>query len=200
MLGYIQSKTELTRSTILEILKGSGRLNELLVNPQLFMDNAVVAIRKVLHELMVDGIKYTKIGNSVYEMQEVFRDELETYFTDDVTLRVSDASKTIFENLIPLDSKVENQFARDCESSENIEFYFKLPSNFKIPTPIGNYNPDWALIFKGEKKIYFVAETKGDGQELLGSEKMKIKCGKKHFAEFNEVEYTQVTKVADLTR
>jgi type III restriction enzyme len=81
---------------------------------------------------------------------------------------LQNANKTIYENYIPLDSSVESQFAKDCESSENVEFYFKLPNWFKIPTPIGNYNPDWALIFKGERKIYFVAKTKGEGQELRG--------------------------------
>jgi len=61
MLSYIQGKTELTRNTILEILKRSGRINELLQNPQLFMDNAVIVIKSVLYELMIDGIKYEKI-------------------------------------------------------------------------------------------------------------------------------------------
>ena len=63
------------------------------------------------------------------------------------------------------DINLESDFAKDCESSENIEFYFKLPFWFKIDTPIGNYNPDWAIVFKGENKIYFVAETKSSGQE-----------------------------------
>ncbi len=99
---------------------------------------------------------------------------------------------------MPLDSGVENQFARDCESSEDIEFYFKLPFWFKIPTPIGTYNPDWAIVFQGEKKIYFVAETKSSGQELRGSEKLKIECGKAHFRNFDDVNYRRVTSVTDL--
>ena len=68
LLTYIQSKTELTRSTILEILKKSERLNEYILNPQLFMDYAVTAIRTQLYELMIDGIKYEKIGDKWYEM------------------------------------------------------------------------------------------------------------------------------------
>lgn len=198
MLAYIQAKTELTRSTILEILKQSGKLNELLINPQLFMDNTVVAIRKVLHEQMIDGIKYNKIGDTIYQMSEVFKEELETYFNKDKTFSISDPGKTIYENLIPLDSSVENQFAKDCETSEDVEFYFKLPSNFKIPTPVGTYNPDWAVVLKGEKKIYFVAETKSAGQELRGSEEMKSKCGKAHFDEFDGVIYKRVSKVNEL--
>ncbi len=83
---------------------------------------------------------------------------------------------------MPLDSEtVEMPFAENCESSEDVEFYFKLPNWFRIKTPIGNYNPDWAIVLNGEKKIYFVAETKGFGQELRGSEAMKIKCSKAHF-------------------
>ncbi|CAN5273484.1 hypothetical protein BH23BAC1_BH23BAC1_49290 [soil metagenome] len=197
MLTYIQSKTELTRSTILEVLKKSGRINELLLNPQLFMDNAANAIKTALYELMIDGIKYEKIGNTVFEMQLFEDNELEIYL-DQFTHRVSAGEKTIYENYIPLDSKVESDFAKDCESSENIEFYFKLPFWFKIDTPIGKYNPDWALVFKGEKKIYFVAETKSEGQELRGSEKMKIKCGKEHFSNFEEVVFKRVSKVSEL--
>jgi type III restriction enzyme len=162
------------------------------------MDNATKTIKSVLYELMIDGIKYEKIGNKLYEMTLFDDDGFEIYL-DSFTHTVTDPSKTIYENYIPLDSGVENQFAKDCETSENIEFYFKLPNWFKIPTPIGNYNPDWAIVFKGEKKIYFVAETKSEGQELLKSEKLKIKCGKEHFKKFDGVVYKQVTTVKDLT-
>lgn len=197
MLAYIQNKTELTRSTILEILKNSKRLKELLINPQLFMDNAVSTIKFELHQLMIDGIKYEKIGGKIYEMT-LFDDRDFEIYLDDFTHTVTDSSKTIYENYMPLDSGVENQFAKDCESSEDIEFYFKLPFWFKIPTPIGTYNPDWALVFKGEKKIYFVAETKSSGQELRGSEKLKIECGKAHFKNFEDIVYKRVSSVIDL--
>ena len=129
---------------------------------------------------------------------KLFEDNDQEIYIDQFTHAVNAPDKTIYENYIPLDSNVENQFAEDCETSENVEFYFKLPFWFKIDTPIGNYNPDWAIVFKGEKKIYFVAETKSDGQELRGSEKMKIKCGKAHFKEFEEVRFKQVSKVIDL--
>jgi type III restriction enzyme len=124
-------------------------------------------------------------------------DELEIYI-DNFTHEIKTPDKTIYENYIPLDSGVETQFAKDCESSENIEFYFKLPFWFKINTPIGSYNPDWALVFKGEKTIYFVAETKSEGQELRKSEALKVKCGEKHFKNFKDVEYKQLSKVSDL--
>ena len=188
MLAYIQSKTELTRHTILKILNKSGRLHELLLNPQLFMDNAVIAIKSKLYELMVEGIKYEKIGDKFFEMRLFEDNELDIYL-DQFTFTITDPAKTIYDNHIPLDSSVENQFAKDCESSENIEFYFKLPFWFRIKTPIGTYNPDWAIVFKGEKKVYFVAETKGKNQELRPSERMNIECGKAHFKQFEGVAF-----------
>lgn len=199
MLGYIQSKTELTRSTILEVIKKSGRIGEVLINPQLFMDNVVVAIRLQLYELMIEGIKYEKIGGKVYEMKLFEDNELEIY-VDKFTHIIDDPDKTIYENLMPLQSDVESQFAKDCASSENVEFYFKLPFWFKIKTPIGSYNPDWAVVFKNQSKIYFVAETKSLGQELRGSEKLKIKCGKEHFKEFKDIIYKRVATVSELSK
>ena len=194
-LFYIQERTELTRSTILEILNSSGRLGDMLINPQLFLDNTVAAIKEVLYELMIDGIKYEKIGSREYEMR-LFEDY--EIHINDLTFDVSKQDKTIYSNLVPLDSEVEYDFARECESRDDIEFYFKLPFWFKIKTPIGDYNPDWALIKKNEKTVYFVAETKSAGQELRISEKRKIKCGHAHFEEFDDVEYMQVTTVNEL--
>jgi type III restriction enzyme len=185
-LFYIQERTELTRSTILEILNSSGRLGDLLINPQLFLDNTVAAIKEVLYELMIDGIEYEKIGSRQYEMR-LFEDR--EIHINDLTFKVSKQDKTIYSNLIPLDSNVEYDFARECESRDDIEFYFKLPFWFKIKTPIGNYNPDWALIKK---------KTKSAGQELKTSEKRKIKCGHAHFKEFDDVEYRQVSTVGEL--
>lgn len=117
---------------------------------------------------------------------------------NDLIFIVSKKEKTIYSNMMPLDSGVEYRFAKDCETREDIDFYFKLPYWFKIKTPIGNYNPDWAVIKKNEKIVYFVAETKSANQELKTSEKRKIKCGKAHFDEFEGVEYRQVVKVSDL--
>ncbi|MBC8551224.1 MAG: DEAD/DEAH box helicase family protein [Candidatus Brocadiales bacterium] len=195
LLYYIQERTNLTRSTILKILQGSGRIGEVLINPQLFLDNAVLAIKEVLFELMIDGIKYEKIGTKEYEMR-LFEDY--EVHVNDLTFNISKKEKTIYSNLCPLDSRVEYEFAGECESRDDIEFYFKLPSKFKIKTPIGKYNPDWALIKKNEKTVYFVTETKSEGQELRVSEKRKIECGRAHFKEFDDVEYRQVATVSEL--
>ncbi|MCD4811376.1 DEAD/DEAH box helicase family protein [bacterium] len=193
--AYIQNRSGLTRSTILRILIESGRIDDILMNPQLFLDNAVAQIKEVLNELMINGIKYEKIGNSEYEMR-LFEDY--EIHVNDRTFFISRKEKTIFGNMVPLDSGVEYQFAKECETREDVQFYFKLPFWFKIKTPIGNYTPDWALIKKNEKTVYFVAETKSENQELKDSEKRKIKCGKAHFDEFEGVEYRQVSKVSDL--
>lgn len=197
IISHIQNKTELTRNTIVQILKRSGRLNDVLINPQMFLDLVVAQIRKVLDKLMVDGIKYQKIAGRVYEMTLFEDSEIEAYKEN--LYRVTKEEKTLL-NYIEFQSTVEKEFAEDCESNENIEFYIKLPRSFKIDTPLGPYNPDWALIYKNESKIYFVAETKGslDEKDLRNKENLKIKCGEKHFDEFEEVDFKKVTKVSEL--
>ena len=199
VLGYIQGKTELTRSTILKILEQSGRINDILVNPQLFLDKAIATIKTVLYNLMIDGIKYEKIGKQEFKMLLFDENEIEIYI-DQLTFEVKNNCKTIYDKFMPLDSDVENKFAKECESREDIDFYFKLPFWFTINTPIGKYNPDWALVFKNEKKIYFVAETKStsDLSKLRNEERLKIKCGTAHFKEYKDIEYKHVTKVEDL--
>ncbi len=204
VLGYIQSRTDkLTRSTIYAVLSRSERIGDILTNPQLFLDLTSQAINRTLHDIMIDGIKYQKIGDSEYEMRLFEAKELEAYLND-FTFNVTERSKTIYEEFIPLDSGAENQFAKDCETSEQVKFYFKLPNWFKIPTPIGFYNPDWAIVFEDDKKIYFVAETKETGtpsvdlSKLSGDEQLKIKCAKSHFKEFDGIEYKVVSKVGQL--
>ncbi len=197
IISYIQSKTELTRTTILKILKNSGRLNEVLINPQLFLDSFVTEIKKVLEELMVKGIKYEKIDGKLYEMTLFESEEIEGYKQS--LHKVINQGKTLY-NYIEFDSGIEEQFAKECESNENIEFYIKLPKWFTIATPIGTYNPDWALIYKDENKIYFVAETKGskDDTELRKKEEMKIECGKAHFKEFEDIKFKEIKSLSDL--
>ena len=205
VLGYIQNRTELTRSTIWHILEKSGRMDELAVNPQFFMDAIVDRVKRVLQEMMIDGIEYLKIGNSEYEMRLFEDQELEVYLND-FTFRVTDSRKTIYEEYVPLDSSVENKFAHDCETSDQVKYYFKLPEWFTIPTPIGSYNPDWAVVFEDDKKVYFVAETKDTGtpvvdlDKLHPSEKRKIRCGIAHFKQFGDLDYRVVSSVSDLAR
>ncbi len=203
ILGYIQNKTELTRKTIYDILEKSGRLKDALLNPQLFLDLSSHAIKQTLNHLLIDGIKYQKIEGFEYEMALFESEDLNIYKNDFFSI-VIDKSKTIYDNFIPLDSNVERNFAQNCETSEQVKFYFKLPNWFKIPTPIGNYNPDWAIVFENDKKVYFVVETKDTGtkevdlSKLREEEQIKIKCGKAHFNEFEGLEYSVINRVGQL--
>ena len=204
-LTYIQERTQLTRKTVFSILNTSGRMGDILINPQHFLDLATAAIEQTLYDLMIDGITYRKIGDTEYEMR-LFEDQILETYLNDFSFTVNNSSKTIYENIIPLDSHVENRFAYDCETSEQIKFYFKLPGWFKIPTPIGAYNPDWALVFEDEKKIYFVAETKDTGMsdvdfsKLHKHEQLKIVCAKAHFTEFENIEYKVINSVGALLK
>lgn len=179
ILAYLQKETELTRSTLVKILSASNRLKEFAVNPQKFMDAVAAIINKELHRLMIDGIKYERLtaGQTEWSMQ-LFRDEeLKDYFEQ--SLKVNNS---VFDSII-YDSEVERRFAEDLDKREDIKLFVKLPSFFKIETPIGTYNPDWAIVKHDDNTIYLVRETKStkDFEKLRNSEADKIKCGRKHF-------------------
>ena len=197
--GYIQSRVDVSRNTVYEILKQSNRFGELEINPQMFLDNVIGAIRRTLNSLLVEGVKYEQINGAYYEMRLFEYEEIESYLSN--LFAVSKQEKTPF-NYIPVDSAIESDFARDCEADENIKLFFKLPRGFKVPTPIGNYVPDWAVVFEDNSRVYFVAETKGtlDRQLLREVEQMKIDCGAKHFALFKPlgVEYKLAVTTRDL--
>ncbi len=196
VLSYIQSKTRLTKETILKILKKSGRIPDILKNPQQFLDLSSDIINKVLKKMMVDGIKYEKIEGSAWKMELFENDELEGYLENMV--KVQNQEKTLYDHIL-IDSNIESEFAKDLESREDVKFYVKLPNWFKIPTPIGEYNPDWAIVFETDKRVYFVAETKSAGQELRESEDMKIHCGKKHFEQFSDINFkAPVSRLAEI--
>lgn len=208
VLGELQKKTGLTRQTICHILQKSERLAEIYHNPQRFIDLVAEKINEALSQIMADGVEYHRIADRTYEMT-LFKDF--EFYLNQYSFSVSNQSKTIYEGYIALDSNTENTFARHCESSEDVEFYFKLPKNFKIPTPLGNYNPDWAVVFKGQNKVYFVAETKNTGKgiqrgvdesKLDPSEQMKIAYARKNFEhlhrDYDDLEYRVVEKVEEL--
>ncbi|NSW54320.1 MAG: DEAD/DEAH box helicase family protein [Anaerolineae bacterium] len=201
ILGYIENRTNLTRRTILRILKTSGRLPDVLINPQQFLDQAIYQISVQLQDLMIAGIKYETLDGQSYDMMLFEAKEIESYI--DTMLKVNQPHKTITDYIIiDSGSQPERQFAQDCESNEAVEFFLKLPDWFVIQTPIGPYNPDWALILKNDRRLYFVAETKsvaeGQVDNLRRHEKLKIDCGKAHFAEFDKVAYRQVRTLSEL--
>jgi type III restriction enzyme len=198
--GYIQQRVNISRNTVYEVLEQSGRYEELYINPQLFLDKVVAAIRNALDSLKVSGIKYQKINGVFYEMSLFQQEEIETYLSELQTVTASKQGKTLY-NYYPVDSDKERSFALECEAEESIRFFFKLPRGFKIPTPIGTYNPDWAIVLENDKRIYFVTETKStlETQDRRVAENMKIACGAKHFEVFEpSVEYRVAVTTRDL--
>jgi type III restriction enzyme len=180
ILAYLQNETELTRSTLVRILKESGRLTEFFVNPQRFMDSVAAILKSELHQLIVDGIKYERIPTTDAEFQwrqELFKnEELINYLT---ALQVN---HSIYEYIV-YDSQVERKFAQKLDSREDIKLFVKLPRWFEIDTPIGRYNPDWAILKHNEETLYLVRETKStkDFLKLRTTEADKVRCGQRHF-------------------
>lgn len=193
-INNIQRKTRLTKPTIFEILKESDHLKNILVNPQQVVDEVTIKINETLTRMAVDGIKYEKIAGGFWEMQRFQNEELEEYL--DRLIKVQDQQKTLYDHVIT-DSTVEETFAKDLESREDVKFYFKLPRWFKIETPLGGYNPDWAIVFENDKRVYFVAETKKEG-EIRESEEMKITCGRAHFKALDGVLFERVEKLEEI--
>lgn len=217
VLGEIQKKTQLTRQSIFDIVARSGRIDEISHNPQRFIDMVSEKILAALHDLMIDGIEYFRLPeNGDYAQSLAKWHDLEQngseFFKNEHTFFINPNDenkkrKTIFADCIALDSQTEQQFARDCENHEDVLLYFKLPAWFKIPTPIGNYNPDWALVMNNREKVYFVAETKNTGKgiqdgvdlaKLTHDEQQKIACAKKHFALFDGITYRVIQKLDEI--
>jgi type III restriction enzyme len=180
LLAYLQNETELTRSTLVRILKASGRLEEFFNNPQRFMDAVVANLKYELHRLLVDGIKYERIigtgSEAEWEMLLFKNEELINYLT---ALQVK---KSVYE-YVQYDSEVEREFARRLDEREDIKLFVKLPGWFVIDTPVGTYNPDWAILKHDGQALYLVRETKGtrDFLKLRTTEADKVRCGLKHF-------------------
>ena len=180
LLGYLQRETELTRPTLAEILERSARLGEVTRNPQQFLEHAVGAIQKSLHDLMVQGIEYERIADAEWEMHRLESDELESYVS-----RLLEVQNSLYD-VVEYESKVEYEFAKALDARKDIKLFFKLPDWFKVETPLGTYNPDWAIVREepdGQNKVYLVRETKGTKEWLKIPElqRKKIQCGKAHF-------------------
>jgi type III restriction enzyme len=189
----LQTKTELTRKTIAQILIRSGRLNEVHHNPQQFLEQAQQAIEVELRGLMIDGIKYEKINGQEYEM--LLFEEREIFGTDFNQVLVENS---IYDEVF-VDSEVERQFAEAMSTRTDIKLFIKLPGWFMVDTPIGTYNPDWAIVKENDAKVYLVRETKGTKEQLKmrGSEWAKIQCGKAHFDTL-KVDFDHVTTADEI--
>lgn len=196
VLAYLQNETELTRGTIYRILKESGRLEELFADPQSFLDKVSHIVKNVLRRSIVDGIKYERIPagsvNAEWEMRLFQNEELVNLLT------AIEVSKSIYD-CVPYDSEVERKFAEQLDQREDIKLFVKLPRWFMVDTPIGTYNPDWAILKHDGNTLYLVRETKGsrDFLKLRTSEADKIHCGQRHFEAIG-VDYKVVVSASEV--
>ncbi|MFV0498097.1 MAG: DEAD/DEAH box helicase family protein [Candidatus Fimivivens sp.] len=191
ILRAITTQTQLKRATVGRIIKESGRGGEFLENPQAFIEKALEIIKLNRHNLAINGIRYVKLAGEEYYAQEIFdSDEL----IANLDRNAVPVENSVYDHVI-YDSQVESRFAESLDNDPDVKLFFKIPSQFKIETPIGSYNPDWAVYLEhnGAKKLYFVLETKGT-TDLFGlsiPERLKIHCGAAHFAALeNEVQFS----------
>lgn len=190
IISELQEATSLTRKTLVDVLTRSGKLGEFIGNPNDFIAMVKRNLQNVVATAVQEGIQYEKIGGYVYELRELQADGAEErdLFLDRV-YKVENTDKTDFD-YIQIDSDgvgaPERQFAERLDSREDVKFFMKLPSKFKIETPMGSYNPDWAIIKQdenGNDRIYMIRETKStlDESKRRPSENAKIKAATEHF-------------------
>jgi type III restriction enzyme len=198
IIGYLQNATNLTRKTIVKILLKSETLYLFKRNPQRYMEQAAQIITAKMRLMIVDGIKYTKLGDEEYYAQELFEtEELSGYLSKNMI----ESKKSVYEYVI-YDSANEESFVTSFENNKSVKLYAKLPSWFKITTPLGTYNPDWVVLIDadGKDKLYFVLETKANTlfDSLRPTESAQIQCGKKHFEALgNEVAFKDIDSFTD---
>ena len=179
IVGEIEQLTNLTRRTIVEILKSIKEEKFLLLkkNPEEFIAKVSRLINEVKASLILNNITYHKLDE---------RHESATVFSNDKTiLRDAPLMKKHIYDYLTTDSNIESSFAKELDESVEVVVYAKLPKSFHVATPIANYSPDWAIVFDKDKvkHVYFVAETKGSDStsDLREIEKLKIQCASEHF-------------------
>lgn len=186
----------LTRSTLLEIFRRMNNKKAAMENPQVFATEVVRIIKDKLVDQLVNGIHYEKI-NDWYEMTQL-DEEIESW-QEYLTL----AAHSVYDQVI-YDSDVEKAFVEGLEKRDDVKLYLKLPRWFTVPTPVGNYNPDWAIVMEerdaygqptDKSLLYLVRETKSTMHldDLRPDERRKIACGESHFQEALGVDYRVVT-------
>jgi type III restriction enzyme len=203
LLGEITEKTQLTRRTASAILQGvqTGTFGKYRQNPEQFITEAAKLINEQKAAVIVEHLTYDTLA----ERHDI------AIFTENQTKQDfskagSKLKKHVYDYVV-VDSKVERSFVDELDTSSEVVVYAKLPRGFFIPTPVGNYNPDWAIAFQegSVKHVYFVAETKGslESLQLKGVENAKIECARKFFATLGEsdnqaVKYDVVTNYGEL--
>lgn len=185
IIDIVSNKCLIKRSTVNCILQKCERIDDFLINPQLFIESFINIINKNRSKIAVDGIKYIKIQGQEYDVKEIFsREEIPA----NLDKNAIDVKNSVYDHVI-YDSTIEKLFAIALDNDYDVKMFFKIPSKFTIKTPFGNYNPDWAVYIDkdGTKKMYFVLETKGslDSNDRRVKENLKIQCCEKHFKALN---------------
>lgn len=202
LLTDLQDKTQLTRRSLVRMLTESGRLDDFKRNPQQFIELATDSINRTKRFAIVDGIRYQRLGENDFYAQELFEHEELTGYLKNMLA----ATKSVYESVVYDSSGVERSFAEQLEKNEAVKVYAKLPGWFKVPTPLGTYNPDWAVLIDkdGTERLYFVVETKSSlfTEDLRDKESAKIECGKAHFKALavaeNPAQFIQARNIDDL--
>lgn len=185
LLGQIGEQTKLTRRTVGDILRKvrPGTFQQYRLNPEHFIAQCVALINDQKGMLLVDNLSYVILPDRINV--DILH---EAQTKQDFTKASKKLSRSVYEYVVS-DSKLERAFAEQLDIAGEVAAFVKLPGSFVIPTPVGDYNPDWAIAFNEGmvKHVYFVAETKGSLREtqLRPSELAKIKCAEKFFAELN---------------
>ena len=180
LLTELTNRTGLTRRSVCAIVIGSKCLDDFVENPVKFIERAAELINRCKRQALVEGIKYQRLGNDQYFSQELFRtEELVGYLKNTMA-----AKKSVYDHVV-YDSENERKFADSLEKFTVVKVYAKLPRWFQVPTPLGAYNPDWAVLIEDDEgeRLYLVLETKGSAflDDLRHAERAKVECGKAHF-------------------
>lgn len=202
LIGEITEKTQLTRRTACTILQGiqPGTFAKYRQNPEQFITEAARLINEQKAAVIIEHLTYDTL-----DQQHDVAIFTENQTAQDFANAGEKLTKHIYDYVVT-DSKVERQFVTELDTSTEVVVYAKLPRGFFIPTPVGDYNPDWAISFQegSVKHVYFVAETKGSlsSLQLKGVEDAKIECAKKFFASLgvngHAVKYDVVRNYGDL--
>jgi len=192
LLGEIAEKTTLTRRTVCKILEGvqTATFKKFRDNPEQFITETARIVNEQKATTIVEHLTYDTLDDR-YDSAIFTENQTKQDFTN-----AGDKLKKHIYDYVVADSKVEREFVAELDKSTEVVVYAKLPRGFFIPTPVGNYNPDWAIAFQegSVKHVYFVAETKGSmsTMELRPSEKARIECATKFFDSLNEKSDGQV--------
>ncbi|AMX03911.1 type III restriction-modification system endonuclease [Microbulbifer thermotolerans] len=204
LLGKVAENTQLTRQTTAAILQGiqSAVFKQFQQNPEHFISEASRLITEQKAAMIIERLAYDEIDER-YDVDIFTANQTGQDFS-----RASAKLKNHVYDYAITDSAVEREFVKELDTSSEVVVYAKLPKGFLIPTPVGDYNPDWAISFRNGsvRHIYFVAETKGtmSSLKLRGIEKTKIECARKYFKEVSQkitedkVKYDVVTDYAKL--